>query len=224
MISGMSQVADNIRAVRASLRAAADRSGRDPSGITLMAVTKGQDLRALQEALGEGISDIGENRVQEAASKSLLLPRDGRVRWHMIGHLQTNKVRTALSIFDHVHSVDSLRLARAVNEEAGRAGRTVPVYAEVNVSGENSKYGILPGSLPSFLEELRGMTNLRMEGLMTMAPFSRDPEGSRPYFRMLAKLARERGVSGLSMGMSGDFTVAIEEGATIIRVGRAIFG
>lgn len=223
MMSGMSDIAGNIRSVREQIFRAAERAGRDPESVTLMAVTKGVGADAIKEAVDEGILDLGENRVQEASEKLPDLFAAGRVRRHMIGHLQTNKVKPAVSLFDEVHSVDSLRLAQKINEEAQKAGKIVPVYLEINVSGETSKYGLVPGTIPDVLSSVRELSSIKVVGLMTMAPYSADPQDSRPYFRALAGLASSAGLSGLSMGMSGDFIVAIEEGATIIRVGRAIF-
>lgn len=223
MMSGMSDIAGNIRSVREQIFRAAERAGRDPASVTLMAVTKGIGPDAIKEAVDEGILDLGENRVQEASEKLSGLSAAGRVRRHMIGHLQTNKVKPAVSFFDEVHSVDSLRLAQKISEEAQKAGKVVPVYLEINVSGETSKYGLVPGTIPDVISSVRELSSIKVVGLMTMAPYSADPQDSRPYFRSLAGLASSAGLSRLSMGMSGDFIVAIEEGATIIRVGRAIF-
>jgi len=222
-MSGMSDIAGNIRSVREQIFRAAERAGRDPASVTLMAVTKGIGPDAIKEAVDEGILDLGENRVQEASEKLSGLSAAGRVRRHMIGHLQTNKVKPAVSLFDEVHSVDSLRLAQKISEEAQKAGKVVPVYLEINVSGETSKYGLVPGTIPDVISSVRELSSIKVVGLMTMAPYSADPQDSRPYFRSLAGLASSAGLSRLSMGMSGDFIVAIEEGATIIRVGRAIF-
>ncbi len=224
MMSGMSYIAGNIRSVREQMLRAAEMAGRDPESVTLMAVTKGVGPDAIKEAVDEGILDLGENRVQEASEKLAGLSAAGRVRRHMIGHLQTNKVKPAVSLFDEVHSVDSLRLAQKISEEAQKAGKVVPVYLEINVSGETSKYGLVPGMIPDVIFSVRELSSIKLIGLMTMAPYSANPQDSRPYFRSLAGLASSAGLSGLSMGMSGDFIVAIEEGATIIRVGRAIFG
>lgn len=224
MMSEMGDIANNIRSVRNEISRACERTGRDPSHITLMAVTKGAGPDEIKEAVDEGIKDFGENKVQEALNKIYLFSDRKDIKWHMIGHLQTNKVKPALSLFDEIHSVDSLKLAQKINEEAKGAGKTVPVCIEINVSGEQSKYGLSPSIIRPFLDGSRNLNNLRIEGLMTMAPFSENPGDSRSYFKELARLAANNGLKGLCMGMSGDFTVAIEEGATIIRVGRAIFG
>ncbi len=219
----MSRIKENIRSVYGEISRACVKTGRDPSDVILMAVTKGVAPEAVREAADEGIRNFGENKVQEASDKIPHFSENKDIRWHMIGHLQTNKVKAALSLFDEIHSVDSLKLARKINDAAKVSGKIVPIYAEINVSGEQSKYGVSPSMLKSFLSDVKGLSGLKIEGLMTMAPFSEDPEESRPYFKELAGLAAENGLRGLCMGMSGDFIVAIEEGATIIRVGRAIF-
>lgn len=219
----MSYVKNNIKDVLKKIETAAFSSGRRPDDIILMAVTKGVMADQIKEAVDLGISDLGENRIQEASCKIPELSDIKGIKWHMIGHLQTNKVKTAVSLFDAVHSLDTLRLAQKIDSEAADAGKVLPVYIEVNVSGEKSKYGIEPSALPALLSDAEALHNIKIEGLMTMAPFSSDPEDSRPYFKELARLASGHGLKGLCMGMSGDFTIAIEEGATIIRVGRAIF-
>lgn len=223
-------IADNVQRVRERIAAAAGRAGRRPDEIELLASTKGRSVAEIEEALAAGIRVIGENRVQEAAGKFPGLV--GRVSMQMIGHLQRNKVREALGIFDLIHSVDSIRLAEEIEREAARAGRVVPVLVEVNVSGEERKCGVAPGGLPALLDAAARLEHVRVEGLMTMAPFSDDAEASRPFFRLLRELAAEAAkterprvaMRRLSMGMTQDFETAVEEGATIVRVGTAIFG
>ena len=238
------QIAQNIAAIRERIAAAAARAGRSPDEITLIAVTKTHTARRVDMALAAGVTDCGENRVQEAEEKIELL-RDARVRWHLIGHLQRNKARRAAVLFDMIHSLDSLKLAEALNrhvEEASLLGqRRLPVLLQVNVSGEETKEGFdLVGglnnqaALASLIEAARqivALPQLEVQGLMTVAPYADDPEEARPVFRALRELrdelARQIPQSSwkhLSMGMTGDFEVAIEEGATLVRVGRAIFG
>jgi pyridoxal phosphate enzyme (YggS family) len=211
------------------IAAAARRAGRRPDEVTLLVSTKGRSLAEIDEAIRAGVRIVGENRVQEAETKYPHLM--GRVRLHMIGHLQRNKVKEALRIFDMIHSVDSLRLAEEIEKAGGRMGKIVPVLLEVNVSGEESKFGVRPEGIRPMLERISRMKAVRVEGLMTMSPLADDPEKSRPIFRRLKELASEiageefSGVAmdRLSMGMTQDFEAAVEEGATIVRVGTAIF-
>ncbi len=185
-------------------------------------MTKGHGVDAIEEAYAAGLRDFGENRVQEAAPKIASLRERGiAVRWHLIGHLQRNKVPAAIDLFDILHTVDSDRLAEAID---ARAGRTLPVLVEVNIAGEAAKQGAAPGEVPALIERLRRLANLDVRGLMTVAPQVDDPEDVRAVFRELRKLRDSLGLAELSMGMTGDFEVAIEEGATLVRVGRAIFG
>ncbi len=220
----MGHISANIRSVKEDILRAAEKVGRDPDHITLMAVTKGVSPDGIKEAMEEGIADFGENRVQEASEKITYFSGSRDIRWHMIGHLQTNKARTAVSLFNKIHSVDTLKLAAKINDAALESKKIIPVYIELNISGEQSKYGARPSDLNVLLEKMREMPALSLEGFMTMAPFSEDPQNSRGYFREMSVLAKYHGLKGLCMGMSQDFIVAIEEGATIIRVGRAIFG
>lgn len=224
-----------IEQIRSRIRQAALRVGRDPSQVQLIAVTKDVPIEIIREAISLGVRHIGENRVQEALVKRRDLERSKEMRsslspslqWHLIGHLQTNKVRDAVEIFDWIHSVDSLRLAEKIAQESQRRGKVMPIMIEVNVSGEATKYGVKPDELEPLIEQIKKIPDLKLEGLMTMAPFVSDPEKARPYFREFAKL-RNRGqppiLKHLSMGMSQDFEVAVEEGATWVRVGTAIFG
>ncbi len=215
-------IAERLAAVRARIDAACRRAGRSPSDVTLVGVTKSFPAEAVAEAVAAGLEDCGENRVQEAAAKIATLAALGiRPRWHLIGHLQTNKVQTALGLFAILHSVDSLRLAR---ELSSRATHPVPILLEVNVSQEASKFGFSVGDLPDAVSAISALPHLDVRGLMTVAPLSHDPEAARPFFRQLRELRDAVGLRELSMGMTDDFEVAIEEGATMVRVGRAIFG
>lgn len=226
----VSNIYRNIEEVRADVARAAEKAGRNPSEITIVAVTKTVPADIIAEALQAGIIDFGENRVQEGREKKVLLPPSAT--WHLIGSLQTNKVKAALETFDLIHSLDRWNLAAALGEQAGRLGREIPTLIQVNVSGELTKHGLNPEDVPEFVKRVSSLQWIRVHGLMTMAPFSTDPEQARPHFRRLRLLAREITAMGLprvemthlSMGMSGDFEVAVEEGATIIRVGSAIFG
>ena len=187
-----------------------------------MAVSKTVPPDRIDEALRHGISIFGENKVQEARAKIPLV--SGRARWHMIGHLQTNKARDAVELFELIHSLDSVKLAGELNKCAERAGKTQPVLLEVNVAGEASKFGLKPEDLPVAIQQIAALPRLEVRGLMTLAPFAEDAEKARPYFRRLRELRDAHGLRELSMGMSNDFEVAVEEGATIVRIGTAIFG
>jgi len=211
-------IAARLEDVRARIAVACARSGRTVDDVTLVAVTKGFGVDAIREAIAAGVTDIGENRVQEAASKHDAVPG---VTWHMIGHLQTNKVGAALALFDLIHSVDSLHLAEAVSS---RASAPVPIFLEVNVANEPSKSGFGVAALSDALPAARRLPNLEIRGLMTVAPIVDRSEDVRPVFRDLREMAHGLGLAGLSMGMTNDYEVAIEEGATHVRVGRAIFG
>jgi len=213
-------IAGRLAQVLARIAAACERSGRSPQGVTLIAVSKGFSADAVREAVAAGVTHIGENRVQEAAQKRPALEDPTGVTWHLIGHLQTNKVNAALGLFDVIHSVDSLRLAEAISN---RALSNVPVFLEVNVSQEPTKTGFSMQELPDAFRSARHL-HLDIRGLMTIAPLSKDPEDARPVFRDLRAAAHDLGLAGLSMGMTDDYEVAIEEGATHVRTGRAIFG
>jgi pyridoxal phosphate enzyme (YggS family) len=223
-------IAARLAEVRARIAAAAGRSGRGPETITLVAVTKTFGPDEVREAIAAGQRDFGENYVQEAGGKIEAVGK-GDARWHFIGHLQTNKAKTAARLFDVIETVDSLDLARELDKRAAAEGRTLDALVQVNVAGEEQKAGIAPDRVETLLRAIGGLSALRVRGLMTMPPFL-PPEEVRPYFRALRDL-RDRlvaraipGISldALSMGMSGDFEAAIEEGATIVRVGTAIFG
>jgi pyridoxal phosphate enzyme (YggS family) len=217
-------IAENLRRVRERIDAACRRAGCSPDEVTVVGISKGFSTDAVVAAFEAGLVDIGENRVQEAAVKIAAAAAQGaRPRWHLVGHLQTNKVKTALGLFDIIHSVDSLRLAEAVSREAG-ARAPVPVLLEVNVAGEESKFGLKPDEVASVLAGARALPNVDVLGLMTVAPLAADAEEVRPVFRRLRELGESLGLRHLSMGMSDDFEVAVEEGATLVRIGRAIFG
>jgi PLP dependent protein len=225
----MSTIAENLEAVRTVIAEAASRAGRNVGDVELVAVTKTHPPEAVSEAIAAGQFVFGESRVQEARAKIPLLP--GRARWHFIGHLQRNKIRHALALgFELLHSVDSLEIARDLNRIAGEAGVFPRGLLEVNVAGESSKFGFSPAKLREQLEELLALERLQIEGLMTMAPFAQEAEASRPHFAALRQLRDQLQTEyrvplpRLSMGMSGDYAVAIEEGATLVRVGTAIFG
>lgn len=209
------------------MRAAADRSGRRIEDVRLVAVTKGVDPERIGEALALGIVDLGENRIQEALPKIAAL--GPAPRWHLVGHLQRNKVGRAIEVFALIHSVDSVRLAEEIARRAGVLGRDIPVLLQVNVAGEPGKHGFAPEEVRDAARRIAGSPGVRVRGLMTIAPLADDPETVRPMFRRLRRLSEEvraevSDADELSMGMSQDYEVAIEEGATLIRVGRAIFG
>ena len=212
----------NLRDVERRIAQAAQRAGRSPAEITIVAVTKGLTAQAIEAALEAGIRHIGENRVQEARGKIARLSNlQPCPTWHMVGHLQTNKVKTAVEIFDIIHSIDSLRLAEALS---GRARNTVSVLLQVNISGEEPKSGFSQAELHKAAEDVARLPMLEVKGLMTIAPLVSDPEEVRPIFRRLRELRDSLGLEHLSMGMSDDFEVAVGEGATMVRIGRAIFG
>jgi len=215
-------IARNLRDVEHRIAQAAQRAGRSPAEITIVAVTKGLTAQAIEAALEAGIRHIGENRVQEAREKIARLSNlQPCPTWHMVGHLQTNKVKTAVEIFDIIHSIDSLRLAEALS---GRARNTVSVLLQVNISGEEPKSGFSEAELHKAAEDVARLPMLEVKGLMTIAPLVSDPEEVRPIFRRLRELRDSLGLEHLSMGMSDDFEVAVGEGATMVRIGRAIFG
>jgi pyridoxal phosphate enzyme (YggS family) len=218
----MDEIRANLERVRERMARAAERAGRRAEDVLLVGVSKAVDVDRIRRALAAGLPALGENRVQEARRKIALLGRP--VPWHLVGHLQTNKVREALELFDLIHSLDRLELARECDRRAAPRGRAVEVLVQVNVAGEATKGGFAPGELGRVLEALAALPHLRVRGLMTIPPPVADPEAARPWFRTLAGLAKEHGLAELSMGMSADFEVAIEEGATMVRVGTAIFG
>lgn len=215
-------IAERIAAVRARIDRACDRAGRPRADVTLIAVSKTHPASIIAAAYAAGLRDFGENRVQEALPKIERLRGEGVTpRWHLIGHLQTNKIRAAIEGFDILHSIDSERLARAISE---RAERPVSVLIEVNVGGEASKFGVAPEDAPKLAEGIGALPNIDLRGLMTVAPQADDPEGVRPVFRKLREMRDAIGLTELSMGMTDDLEVAVEEGSTLVRVGRALFG
>ena len=222
------QIAENLEAVRRRIEAAAERAGRDPVGIELVAVSKTYPPEAVRAAADAGHILFGENRVQEAAAKIPLCP--SRLQWHLVGHLQSNKAAAAIRLFDRIHSVDSPDLLLSLERHAVQQGRRLSVLVQVNVSGELSKSGIQPSALPSILELVPTLRAVTVDGLMTIPPASENPEDARPFFRALRELrdsAAEKfcvPLPYLSMGMTHDMDVAVEEGATYVRVGTGIFG
>lgn len=224
----MNGVAERLHIIQERLAAAARRAGREPSEVGLVAVSKTQPPERIQEAFDSGQRVFGENRVQELLAKAPLLPPS--IRWHLIGHLQKNKIRRVLPLAEVIHGVDTLELAEAIDRVAAEEGLFPRVLLEVNVSGEGSKFGFQPDLLRAQLDTLLALPRVRVEGLMTIAPFAENPEEARPVFsalrRLRDELAARSGLSlpVLSMGMSGDFEVAIAEGATLVRVGTSIFG
>jgi PLP dependent protein len=224
----MNPIAQNLKDVRAAITHAAQRARRDPGSVRLVAVSKTVDLARIQAAVDAGQDLFGENYLQEARDKIAVLGRP--VSWHLVGSLQSNKAREAVALFDLIHAVDRLKLARALDAAAARMGKVQDVLIQVNQAGEVTKSGVEPEEAPAMLQEVARLTHLRVLGLMTMPPWFPDPEAARPYFKAL-RLLRDhlRGLTGLpltelSMGMSGDFAVAVEEGSTLVRVGTAIFG
>jgi len=227
-------IADNIAAVRERMAAAARRAGRQQSDIALMGVTKTHSPERIREAYTAGLRLLGENRVQELAAKTGAMTDLAGAEWHMIGHLQTNKAAKAAQLFTAVDSIDSVRLAEKLDAAARNLGKALPVLLEINVGGEAAKSGVAPGSreLEDLLLAAPRFEALKFRGLMTVPPFTDDPEGARPFFRKLRQLRdvivarKPPGITMdvLSMGMSHDFEVAIEEGATCVRLGTAIFG
>ena len=220
-MSDAASIRDNAAAVRARIAAACVRAGRDPAEVTLVAVTKVFPADYVEHAIAAGIADIGENRVQEAREKKPLVR--GGARWHLIGHLQSNKAKDAVRLFDVIQTVDSLDLAQKIARAAEAAGKRQEVLLQVNIGNEEQKSGAERADVPALVETLRGIDALDLRGLMAIPPVGA-ADDARRYFRELRALRDRVGVEQLSMGMSEDFEVAIEEGATIVRVGRAIFG
>jgi hypothetical protein len=219
---------ETFEKIQQRIRAACDRCDRVPNSVTLLAVTKGQPPETVRAAADLGLTLFGENKVQEAKAKIPLCP--GRWRWHFIGHLQSNKCRDAVELFEMIQSVDSLSLAEEINKRAEAAAKTMPVLLEVNAAGEASKFGCRPDRLLAELKDINALPRIEIRGLMTVPPWSAEPEKVRPHFRQLRELKLEceqilgAPLPHLSMGMSSDFDVAIEEGATMVRIGTALFG
>jgi hypothetical protein len=221
-------LAENLVTIQQRIASACARAGRDPASVTLLAVSKGMPPEVVREAAGLGLGVFGESKVQEAKAKIPLCP--GRLRWQMIGHLQSNKCRDAVHCFEMIQSVDSLELAEEINKWSDKQAKTMPVLLEVNLAGEATKFGFKQEQLPADLERINALPRIEVHGLMTIAPWTPEPEKVRPIFRQLRELkTRCESILGaplphLSMGMSGDLEVAVEEGATIVRVGTALFG
>lgn len=221
---------DHLMEVQNNIRKACAKCGRSPEDVTLIAVSKTKPVEILQEAYDAGARIFGENKVQEITAKYPELPSD--IRWHMIGHLQRNKIKYIIDKVELIHSVDSQRLAQAINNEAAKHNLVMPVLLEINVAEEESKFGLKMDEVLPLLEEIASMNHIRVEGLMTIAPFVDNPEENRQIFRSLKKLSvdiEKKNINNvnmhvLSMGMTGDYEVAVEEGATMIRVGTGIFG
>ncbi len=221
-------LAENLEKIEKRIAAACTRAARPRDAVTLLAVSKTHPPDTIQAATELGLSFFGENKIQEAKAKISQCP--GKARWHFIGHLQSNKCRDAVELFEMIQGVDSLGIAQEINKRAEQAGKTMPILLEVNVAGEGSKFGYRPEQLLADLDALNALARLEIHGLMAIPPYTPGPEKARPYFRKLRELKQQAearlGVPlpQLSMGMSGDFEIAIEEGATLIRVGTALFG
>ena len=224
-------ISENFRQVKRRIIDAAKRVGRDPSDIRLLAVTKEQSDVIGAEGIQAGMTLFGENKVQEAMDKIEAIGRTG-LEWHFIGRLQKNKVKFVFDFFDLIHSVDSLSLAEAIHKKAQKIGFCMPILLQINISGEESKLGMDPLDLPKEIERVAKLEGVKIKGLMTIPPYTSDPENSRPYYARLRELRNtcsKLAVPGmeldeLSMGMSNDYEVAIEEGATLVRVGTGLFG
>lgn len=226
----METIKNNLEIINNKIKKSALKVNRNPEEIKLVAVTKTATIEQIKEAINAGVKIIGENKVQEAKEKYQILTAD--TEWHLVGHLQTNKVKYAIEIFDCIQTVDSIKLAKEIDKRSLQFGKTTNVLVEVNVSGEESKYGIKPEEVEPFLKEISEFYRIRVRGLMTIAPIEEDKEKVRPYFRKLRELSKEiksKNIKNvkmdyLSMGMTDDFEVAIEEGANMVRIGRGIFG
>jgi PLP dependent protein len=221
-------LAENLEQIEKHIHAACDRAGRPRDSVLLLAVSKTHPPETIREAVNLGITHFGENKIQEAKAKLPNCP--GKARWHFIGHLQSNKCRDAVELFEMIQGVDSLAIAQEINKRAEQASKTMPILLEVNVAGEGSKFGYKPEQMLAELEALNALPRLEIHGLMAIPPYTPVPEKARPYFQKLRELKQQAeaalgaSLPHLSMGMSGDFEVAIEEGATIIRIGTALFG
>lgn len=223
-------IAEKLKRVQERMSSACARCSRSPDSVRLVAVSKTIAPERIQEAIASGVGILGENYMQEARQKIELIGKP--VSWHFIGHLQSNKAKYAVDLFDMIHSVDSLHLAESISSEARKKNKTIPILIQVNISGEESKHGLNPQTTLQLIQDAAKLQNLSIKGLMTMPPLSENPENSRPYFNALrnlrdmlaAKLPENVDLHELSMGMSSDFEVAIEEGATLVRIGTSIFG
>lgn len=223
-------ILENIKQVEENIIKSCEKVGRDPKEVTLIAVSKTKPYTAIEEALPSGVLDYGENKVQELTEKYEILPKD--IRWHMIGHLQRNKVKYLVGKVELIHSVDSLRLANQIETEFAKKNEIANILIEVNMANEESKFGITCETTEQLVREISKLEHIRIKGLMTIAPYTDNPETNRVYFRNMKKLSvdiEEKNIDNvsmnvLSMGMTGDYQVAIEEGATMVRVGTGIFG
>ena len=223
-------IQENIKLVEENIKKACEKVGRDVNEVTLIAVSKTKPYTAIEEALPTGVKDYGENKVQELCDKYEILPKD--IKWHMIGHLQRNKVKYLVGKASLIHSVDSLRLAEQIEKEFAKADEIANVLIEVNMAQEESKFGITSEETEQLVREIAKFPHIRIKGLMTIAPYTDNPESNRVYFRNMKKLSVDIenknidnvSMSVLSMGMTGDYQVAVEEGATLVRVGTGIFG
>ena len=223
-------ITENLKNIEKNILAACEKAGRSRDEITLIAVSKTKPVSMLEEVYATGIRDFGENKVQEMCDKFQCMPKD--IRWHMIGHLQTNKVKYLMDKAYLIHSVDSLKLAKEIEKQAAKHGRIMDILIEINIAGEESKFGLAKEEVLSLIKEVSLLPHLRIQGLMTIAPYVENPEDNRLYFRQIKQLSVDIdsqnidnvSMNILSMGMSGDYTIAIEEGATMVRVGTSIFG
>ena len=223
-------IKENLQEIEKNILKACEKAGRKREEVTLIAVSKTKPVSMVEEAYETGIRDFGENKVQEMCDKFEVLPKD--IRWHMIGHLQTNKVKYLMDKAYLIHSVDSLKLANEIEKQASKCNKTVDILIEVNIAGEESKFGLAKEEVLALVCDIAKLSHLRIKGLMTIAPYVEDPEDNRLYFRQIKQLSvdiNNQNIDNvsmdiLSMGMSGDYSVAIEEGATMVRVGTSIFG
>ena len=223
-------IQENIKLVEENIKKACEKVGRDVNEVTLIAVSKTKPYTAIEEALPTGVKDYGENKVQELCDKYEILPKD--IKWHMIGHLQRNKVKYLVGKASLIHSVDSIRLAEQIEKEYAKADEIANILIEVNMAQEESKFGITSEETEQLVREIAKFPHIRIKGLMTIAPYTDNPESNRVYFRNMKKLSVDIenksidnvSMSVLSMGMTGDYQVAVEEGATLVRVGTGIFG
>jgi PLP dependent protein len=228
----MNSIAHNIQLIRERIANAAVGCGRSPGEILLLAISKTFPVESIAQAAQAGLHQFGENRVQEAESKILHFKEATNLEWHLVGHLQSNKARHAAELFDVIHSIDSIRLAQKIHQASLEIGKTLSVFLQIDLGGEETKFGAEPDRIREIVSDITGLKGIRLNGLMTLPPYFEDPEQARPYFAKLRELremleSEQPGCLGqqhLSMGMSHDFEVAIQEGATIVRIGTAIFG
>jgi len=226
----MSNITENLDAVEKKIQAACDRAQRSRDSVTLIAVSKTKPVSDIREAMDYGIKVFGENKVQELRDKTSEIKED--LHWHMIGHLQNNKVKYLPGMVDMIHSVDNLKLAQEIEKQAAKHDIVMDILCEVNMAGEDTKFGLTPEECIPFVDSIKDFEHIRIRGLMTIAPYTEDPESNRQYFKGLRELLNKANemkltkepMDTLSMGMTGDYEVAVEEGATLIRVGTGIFG